>query len=182
MCLIINILVYSMMKEIYFSLGSNLGDRVKQLEDAIGLLSEQVGRLEKISGIYESESWGFSSDHRFCNCCLSVHTILEPLQVLDAILSIERKLGRERNSPEEMGEGYSDRIIDIDLLLFGQMQFKHPHLVIPHPAMKDRRFVLLPMHEIAPRLVHPVLGITMEQMLEQCADPVRVWLYGQHAP
>jgi 2-amino-4-hydroxy-6-hydroxymethyldihydropteridine diphosphokinase len=143
-------------------------------------MAKQVGSLEKVSGIYESESWGFSSDHSFCNCCVSLHTVLEPLQVLETILQIEKGMGRERSSPREGGEGYADRIIDIDLLLYGDMQFDHPRLVLPHPAMAKRRFVLLPLNEIAPGLVHPVLGISIHRMLELCLDPVEVWPYKQH--
>jgi 2-amino-4-hydroxy-6-hydroxymethyldihydropteridine diphosphokinase len=168
-----------MTKEIYLSLGSNLGNRAHQLEEAIRQIAEQVGTLEKISGIYESESWGFHSDKRFCNCCISVHTALEPLQVLDAILRIEKGMGRERIIPKREGGGYEDRIIDIDLLFYGKLCYEHTQLVLPHPAMADRRFVLLPLYEIAPGLIHPVLGIPVSQMVEQCQDPGEVWSYGQ---
>jgi len=168
-----------MTKEIYLSLGSNLGDRVKQLEEARGHLLEQVGTAGKVSRIYESEPWGYSSDHRFCNCCISVFTSLEPLPVLEAILRIEQEMGRRRNAPRNRGEGYADRSIDIDLLLFGDLQVNHPRLVLPHPALADRRFVLLPLTDIAPRILHPVLGITVEQMLQQCSDEGEVWPYGQ---
>lgn len=168
-----------MTKEIYLSLGSNLGNRVHQLQEAIRQIEEQVGKLGKISGICESESWGFNSENRFCNCCISVHTALEPLQVLDTILQIEKGMGRERIIPKRDRGGYEDRIIDIDLLFFGKLCFEHPRLVLPHPAIADRRFVLLPLHEIAPHLVHPVLGISVSQMLELCQDPGEVWSYGQ---
>ena len=168
-----------MKKEIYLALGSNLGNRVNHLEEAIRHIAEQVGTLGKISGIYESESWGFSSDNRFCNCCISAHTDLEPLQVLDAILKIEKRMGRERKIAKGGGGGYEDRTIDIDLLFFGKLCYEHPRLVLPHPAIADRKFVLLPLHEIAPHLVHPVLGISVSQMLELCQDPGEVWSYGQ---
>ena len=125
--------------------------------------------------INESEPWGFSSDHSFYNCCISVQTALEPLQVMDAILQIEKGMGRERNSPRKVEDGYADRVIDIDLLLFGTMQYDHPRLVLPHPALANRRFVLVPLAEIAPHLVHPVLGISISRMLDLCSDPGEVW-------
>jgi len=168
-----------MEEEIYLSLGSNLGNRVKHLEEARRHLMEQVGTPGRISRIYESEPWGFSSDHRFCNCCISVFTTLEPLPVLEAILRIEKKMGRQRNATRNAREGYADRTIDIDLLLFGDLQVNHPRLVLPHPALPDRRFVLLPLHDIAPQILHPVLGITVEQILQLCTDEGEVWPYGQ---
>jgi 2-amino-4-hydroxy-6-hydroxymethyldihydropteridine diphosphokinase len=166
-----------MKKEIYLSLGSNLGDRVRHLEDALGQVGEELGSLGKVSGIYESEPWGYSSDHSFCNCCISVHTKLEPLTAQETIIRIEKGMGRERSSSDKKRKGYTDRIIDIDLLLYGDRQYDHPRLVLPHPALADRRFVLLPLNEIAPRLVHPVLGISIARMLELCSDPGEVWLY-----
>lgn len=166
-----------MTKEIYLSLGSNLGNRVQQLKEAIRQIAEQVGKPERVSGIYESESWGFISDNSFCNCCLSAYTALEPLQVLDAILQIEKGMGRERSLPKGAGLGYEDRIIDIDLLFFENLRFEHPRLVLPHPALSDRRFVLLPLNEIAPGLMHPVLEISISQMLDKCIDPGEVWPY-----
>jgi 2-amino-4-hydroxy-6-hydroxymethyldihydropteridine diphosphokinase len=167
-----------MTKEIYLSLGSNLGKRVNNLEEALRHIAEQVGSMGRVSGIYESEPWGFSSDHIFCNCCVSVQTNLEPLQVLDTILQIEKGMGRERSSPRKVEDGYADRVIDIDLLLFEDMQYDHPRLVLPHPALADRRFVLVPLNEIAPRLVHPALGISIHRMLDLCTDPGVVWPIG----
>lgn len=158
-------------------MGSNLGDRVNHLEEVLGHIVDQVGKLGKVSGIYESESWGFSSEHSFCNCCVSVRTDLDPLQVLDSILKIEKGMGRERTTPGEAGVGYADRIIDIDLLLFGERQFDHPRLILPHPAMADRRFVLTPLNEIAPRLMHPLLNVSISRMLNMCKDPGEVRLY-----
>lgn len=166
-----------MMEEMYLSLGSNLGDRVNHLEEALGHITDQVGKLVSVSGIYESKAWGFSSEYSFCNCCVSVQTDLEPLPVLETILKIEKGMGRERNPPGEAGIGYTDRIIDIDLLLFGDLLFDHPGLVLPHPAIAERRFVLLPLSEIAPTLVHPLTGISISQMLDLCTDQGEVWPY-----
>ncbi|MCD4711236.1 MAG: 2-amino-4-hydroxy-6-hydroxymethyldihydropteridine diphosphokinase, partial [Bacteroidales bacterium] len=113
--------------------------------------------------------WGYTSKNRFCNCCLSVRTMLDPLPLLDQLLGIEKKMGRQRG-----GMGYSDRVIDIDLLLFNHIQLDHPRLTLPHPAMGNRRFVLVPLAEIAPELIHPVAGISIRKMLEQCADHTEV--------
>ena len=156
-------------------MGSNLGDRVNHLKEALRHIAEQVGSLGRVSGIYESEPWGFSSDHRFCNSCVSVQTTLEPLSLMDSILQIEKGMGRERSSPREVKDGYADRVIDIDLLLFGDMRYDHPRLILPHPGLANRRFVLVPLNEIAPHLVHPVLGISISRMLELCKDPGAVW-------
>lgn len=157
------------MNLVYLSLGSNLGHREQHLREAIKLIQSRIGAAEQVSRIYESEPWGYSSENRFCNCCLSVRTRLDPLPLLDQVLGIEKKMGRER-----LGMGYSDRIIDIDLLLFGDMQIDHPRLTLPHPAIGERMFVLAPLAEIAPGLIHPVTGLTIGQMLEQCGDQTNV--------
>jgi len=153
------------MKLAYLSLGSNLGQREGHLEEARKLILNQTGELERISRYYESEPWGYSSGNRFYNCCLSLRTTLDPLPLLDMLLAIEKQMGRER-----AGKGYSDRIIDIDLLLFGDILLDHPRLTLPHPAIEKRRFVLVPLAEIAPGLIHPVTGISISQMLQQCDD------------
>jgi len=165
MCLIINTLVLIKMKQIYLSLGSNLGHREQQLEKALELIQNRIGKLDKISRIYESEPWGYSSTRLFYNCCVSLQTDIAPLDLMEHLLEIEREMGRHRE-----GGGYRDRIIDIDLLLYGDMCINSPDLVVPHPSMADRRFVLAPLSEIAARLVHPVSGATIREMLDACAD------------
>jgi len=148
-----------------FSLGSNLGDRIFNLDHASGLLHERIGTLESISGMYESHSWGYESDSPYINCCLAIHTVSDPLDLMEVALGIEKDMGRTRE-----GSGYSDRVIDVDLLLCGEQVIEHPRLVVPHPRMDLRRFVLLPLAEILPDLRHPVSGFTIAQLLEQCPD------------
>lgn len=158
---------------IYVSLGSNLGNKLQNLDIARELIGNEVGNMHSVSGIYESAAWGYSSENLFYNCCLSSVTLLEPLPLLEKMLSIETKMGRVRGD-----KGYSDRLIDMDLLFFNNVVLDHPRLVIPHPAMANRRFVLTPLSEIAPELVHPVNGLTVLEMLEGCQDKVAVKLIG----
>jgi len=150
---------------IYLSMGSNLGDRMRMLILAREAFREQIGDLVKVSKVYQSEAWGYSSPNSFYNCCVSVHTLLAPLAVLDALMAIEESLGRIRK-----GGGYADRNIDIDLLFYGDILMEHPRLILPHPALEKRRFVLEPLAEIAPEFVHPRSGLKVREMLEHCPD------------
>jgi 2-amino-4-hydroxy-6-hydroxymethyldihydropteridine diphosphokinase len=153
----------------YLSLGSNLGSREQNLDEAVKLIQSRIAAPEQRSGYYESAPWGFQSENRFYNSCLAVRTTLDPLALLDQLLGIEKEMGRERG-----GRGYADRIIDIDLLLFDHIQMDHPRLTLPHPGMGSRKFVLLPLAEIAPELIHPVTGISIQEMLQKCDDQTRV--------
>ena len=157
------------MNLIYLSLGSNLGRREQHIEEALKLIQNRIGEIEHVSRFYESEAWGFSSAYRFCNCCLSLRSSLAPLPLLDLLLEIELALGRLRE-----GMGYSDRVIDIDMLFHGDIQMNHPRLTLPHPSMGDRRFVLAPLAEIAPLLIHPLTGISITEMLHVCTDESEV--------
>jgi len=157
------------MNLIYLSLGSNLGHREQHLEDALKLIQSRIGGIENVSRFYESEAWGYTSENRFCNCCLSLRTNIDPLLLMDRLLEIEQEMGRRRE-----GMGYSDRVIDIDMLLYGDSRLDHPRLTLPHPSMVDRRFVLVPLAEIAPQLVHPVAGLSITQILQNCADQTKV--------
>lgn len=157
------------MNLIYLSLGSNLGQREQFLQEALKLIQNRIGGIESVSRYYESEAWGFSSAYSFFNCCLSLQTTIEPLPLMELLLEIEQEMGRLRQ-----GMGYSDRVIDIDMLLYGDRQQDHPRLTLPHPSMGDRRFVLAPLAEIAPLLIHPVAGISITEMLQECADESEV--------
>jgi len=151
---------------IYLSLGSNLGNRLQNLETAEKFIGNQLGRVGSVSQVYESTSWGYSSENLFYNSCLSVTTSLDPVPLMDEIRSIELTLGRVRE-----GQGYADRLIDIDLLFYGNRVLDYPGLKVPHPNMDERRFVLVPLAEIAAELVHPSNGLLIREMLEQCQDP-----------
>jgi len=157
------------MELIYLSLGSNLGHREQHITEALKLIQSRIGSPEKVSKIYESEPWGYTSEFRFCNCCLSLQTSLAPLPLMDLLLDIELTLGRLREGP-----GYSDRVIDIDMLFYGDRRMDHSRLSLPHPSMGDRKFVLAPLAEIAPDLIHPVRGISIQQMLQACPDQSEV--------
>jgi 2-amino-4-hydroxy-6-hydroxymethyldihydropteridine diphosphokinase len=100
---------------------------------------------------------------------------LEALKLLDLILNIEKEMGRHRTSSREAGARYTDRIIDIDILFYGDLCINHPRLILPHPSLSDRRFVLVPLNEIASQFKHPVQGLSVGQMLKACKDTGKVW-------
>jgi 2-amino-4-hydroxy-6-hydroxymethyldihydropteridine diphosphokinase len=145
-------------KIVYLSLGSNLGDRLANLEAAIVQLS-QLGSIVARSGFYETEPVDVTGQPWFLNSAIAVETELMPKQFLSRALAIEQKLGRRRTQAK------GPRTIDIDLLLFGSSVVDTPKLVIPHPAMHERRFVLEPLAEIAPEVRHPAFKKTVREML-----------------
>ena len=143
---------------VYIALGSNLGNKRRNLITAAALLAERAGEVGAISSFYETEPWGFESEHSFLNAALMLETTLAPLDLLRITQEVERELGRTAKSDSV----YHDRLIDIDLLLYGEEVINQPGLQIPHPLMHRRTFVMTPMAEIAPAVVHPVLGKTMK--------------------
>ena len=157
------------MNLIYLSLGSNLGSRLEYLDEAVKLIQSRIGGIDKVSRYYESEPWGFSSKNHFYNCCLSLFTSLDPVPLMDKLLEIEQDMGRIR-----IGAAYSDRVIDIDMLFYGDRQLDHPRLKLPHPSIGDRMFVLAPLAEIAPGFIHPVTGMNIREMLQACSDSNKV--------
>ncbi|MCH4148765.1 MAG: 2-amino-4-hydroxy-6-hydroxymethyldihydropteridine diphosphokinase [Prevotella sp.] len=130
---------------VYLSLGSNLGDRKKIINDALQLLETRVGHVERVSSFYETEPWGFSSANKFINACVCCLTSLSPHGLLEATQQIEIGLGRTRKSSDGT---YYDRLIDIDILLYDDIRIDEPDLKIPHPHMKEREFVMEPLEEI----------------------------------
>ncbi len=142
--------------KVYLSLGSNLGNRQENLDRALKLLSERM-RMGKVSSIYDTEAVGPISQPRFLNLACEVFTRLAPEGLLALVKGIELKMGRYSRSGEP-------RIIDIDIILYGDQVINTPSLVVPHPKMHERSFVLVPLAEIAPDFVHPVLKKTMKEL------------------
>ena len=159
---------------VYIGLGTNLGNRRRNLVTAAALLAERAGDVVSLSSFYETEPWGFSSEHPFLNAVGVWRTDKEPEELLRLTQAVERELGRRRKS---VAGQYADRPIDIDLLLYGERVVEadyvmpgktreKAHLSLPHPMMHVRRFVMEPLAEVAPEVIHPVLGKTARQILE----------------
>ena len=130
---------------VYLGLGTNLGDKRKNLNDAIRMLENQVGEVEKVSSVIETEPEGFKSDNMFLNAVVKVRTALSPFEILDITQDVEKSLGRKEKSSNGI---YHDRVIDIDILLYDDINISTPRLVIPHPRMAQREFVMTPLTEI----------------------------------
>jgi 2-amino-4-hydroxy-6-hydroxymethyldihydropteridine diphosphokinase len=148
----------------YLSLGSNLGDKSANLNKAIELLKERAGEVLAVSSFYETAPDGFESENSFVNIALSLDTKLDVYVLLDVCEEIERELGRTTKS---VNLNYSDRLIDIDILYFNNMQLATERLTLPHPRMHKRQFVLEPLAEIAPKLRHPITGMSTAKMLKE---------------
>ena len=137
------------MATLYLSLGTNLGNRQKNLTSALKLIGEKVGTVVSTSDVMETDPWGFDSSNRFLNMVAKVETNLQPFDVLHATQEIERKLGRTKKT---VNREYHDRLIDIDILLYDNLVMNTPELTIPHPLMYQREFVMKPLAQIAPEL------------------------------
>ena len=149
------------MATVYLGLGTNIGNRKENLTRAIEALSLALGHYTALSSFIETAPWGFNSDNAFLNCTVAYDTELTPHQLLDTTENIERELGRTSKSN---GGIYHDRVIDIDILLYGSETVETPRLTIPHPLMHLRDFVLEPLAQIAPHTVHPTTGKSIEQL------------------
>ena len=157
------------MIKLYLLLGGNLGDKKQVFEETIRLLNEQLGKITRQSQIYETEPWGFESSDLFWNQALELSVSISAMEALDRTQQIEQQLGRRRKVNQ-----YDSRIIDIDILFYGDQVISLEKLTIPHPRIQERKFVLVPLNEIAPQLMHPVLQKSIAQLLLECPDPLRV--------
>ena len=160
------------MNNIFLGIGSNLGDRERNLNEAIAKITKTTGPLVASSSVYETEPWGFQSDNLFLNMVIKIKTDHSPAGLLEKIFLIEENIGRIRSKIQ-----YSSRLIDIDILLFDNLIIAAKDLKIPHPRMHERRFVLVPLFEIDPDIVHPVLKKTIASLLETCLDKSKVKMY-----
>ena len=150
------------MPTVYFGLGTNIGNKKENLTRAIEALSLALGNYTALSPFMETEPWGFDSDNTFLNCVVAYETSIPPTQLLNTTESIERELGRTTKST---GGIYHDRVIDIDILLYGYEIIETPRLTIPHPLMHLRDFVLEPLASIAPHAIHPTTGKSIEKLV-----------------
>lgn len=149
----------------YLSLGSNLDNKLENLQNAVHLIHKKIGAIQKVSSVYKTKSLGFKGND-FFNCCLKVSTYLNPEALLQATLSIEEELGRKRTDSSK----HEDRSIDIDILLFDDEIIFSRHLTVPHPRMLMRKFVLVPLEEIARHTIHPIEKRQIASCLQNCID------------
>jgi len=158
-----------LLQKIFISLGTNEGDRLQNLQDAIGVLYNTIGSIEAISSVYETSSWGFESND-FLNCCVELTTSLSPEKLLEEFKNIEQSFGRK----EKIGDAYQARVLDIDILFYENKVLNTANLTIPHIAISDRNFVLQPLADIAQNYSHPKLNKTINKLLALCTDDCKV--------
>ena len=157
--------------KIVLSIGSNQGDRVRNLGEACRQIELRLGKAILISSIYETEPWGFEAPDSFLNQALMIASAMGPGEVLKTVQKIEEEMGRTHRL-----NFYTSRIIDIDIIFYDHLLIKQPDLIIPHPLMQLRKFVLIPLNEIIPEFIHPVIKASIAQILDQCEDTLKVEL------
>lgn len=160
----------------HIALGSNKGDKFKNLQLAVDAIFERIGNIKLISKVYKSPAFGFEGDD-FLNCCLVLESYLKPQKVLENLLEIEIELGRTRTN----AKGYEARTIDLDIVFSEDEIINTKTLQIPHPEMHKRRFVLLPLNDIASKVKHPKLDTAVSVLIQECEDdsvlePIKIWL------
>lgn len=164
------------MDKVVFIIGGNLGDRRVLIEEAKRFLVLQFGESKLTSSIFETAAWGGKSFGKYLNQVLIFETKESPETILTKILGIEEKMGRKREVK------WGDRIMDIDILYFGNKIIQSPSLTIPHPFIQERRFVLEPLNEIIPEFPHPVLAKKQKELLELCSDTSEVVVFEKRNP
>ena len=156
-----------MEEKVFIILGSNIGDKKSYIDKACVEILEKIGSIEVYSSYYQTSPWGFQSDDEFLNRVICVQSKLTPNGIMETLLDIENKLGRVRLAKDE---GYQSRTIDLDILLIDDLIIESELLVVPHPRMKERRFVLVPLSEIAGEYIHPKYKSTINYLLSICKD------------
>jgi len=159
------------MNEVFLCLGGNLGNREQNLKTAIQLINDTVGKVLLQSKIYETAAWGITDQPDYLNIVIKMETKLFPENLLNQLLSIEKQLGRERIIK------WGSRIIDIDIISYNCEVIEKYNLKIPHPFLHERKFVLIPLSEIAPDWFHPIFKKTSIQLLEDCKDECEVIMH-----
>lgn len=154
--------------QIFLHTGSNLGDRGAHLKKAIEMIEVEIGPIEKASKVYRTKAWGLADQPDFLNQALEVKTVLSPMELLDKVLAIEEHMGRKRIKK------WGQRLIDIDILFYGDIVLKSERLTIPHPYLHHRNFVLIPLLEIAPDFVHPGFKLSIEALSSRSEDSLGV--------
>lgn len=155
-------------KHVYLHTGSNMGDREDNLRQANGLIEQYIGKIKEASHLYETQAWGKTDQPDFINQALMVETHQSPQEVLKNIFKIEELMGRVRS------EKWASRVIDIDILLYGNQIINDKDLKIPHPHLHERNFVLVPLMEIAGEVEHPVMKLPIEEIYFECNDSLDV--------
>lgn len=156
------------MNKIYLLLGSNMGNSRQKLLQAQKYIAKQIGSITRSSALYTTAAWGKTDQPDFLNQVIVVETELKAIETMNTILSIEKKMGRIRTKKND------PRIIDIDILFFNKEIIKEEALIIPHPQIQNRRFVLIPLNELSAKFIHPVLKKTIHHLLRVCTDKLAV--------
>ncbi|MCH7415677.1 2-amino-4-hydroxy-6-hydroxymethyldihydropteridine diphosphokinase [Belliella sp. R4-6] len=156
------------MRQVILIIGGNVGDRMALLSEAKSKLMFKIGQLKDKSAVYETQAWGGKSKGDYLNQILIFETDFEAEYILDIALKVEKELGRERDVK------WGNRTMDIDILYFGEEIINKPNLIVPHPYISERRFVLVPLEEVLPDFVHPKFHLTNKELLRKCTDSCNV--------